>query len=88
MCETHRVGDKFVQRLAFELGGRRRGRRFSDKHAHAEATLARILELLDLAHAHAGAQRLGAHYQDLGGVGARGARPLQAPLSEIDAWFN
>ena len=86
--EAHRVGDEFAQRLALELGGRRGGRGFSDKHAHAKAALARTLELLDLAHAHTGAERLAAHDQNLSGVGARGARLLQAPLREIDARFN
>jgi len=86
--QAHRVGDELAQRLALELGGRRRGRRLSDEHAHTQPPLARTLEFFDLAHAHAGAERLGADDQNLGGVGTRGPRLFQAPLSQIHARFN
>jgi hypothetical protein len=54
----------------------------------SNSPLARTLEFFDLAHSHASAERLGAHDQNLDGVGARSPRLLQAPLSEIHARFN
>ena len=49
-----------------------------------QAALARALEFLDFAHAHAGFQRFGLTHQNFGGAGAFAAGFIERPIGEFN----
>ncbi len=81
--ERERVVDERVQSRRREVAARRDRRRVADEDADARASLARALELLDLAEANADLETVALADDRVGGVGAGPPRACDQGLGDV-----